>query len=44
MMLDKLYDQQKVSYLEILSIDSLGQEIWPVSQKISPQRIAARTP
>ena len=28
MMLDKLYDQQKVSHLEILSIDSLGQEIW----------------
>ena len=27
MMLDKLYEQQKVSYLEILSIDSLGQEI-----------------
>ena len=28
MMLDKLYNQQNVSYLEILSIDSLGQEIW----------------
>ena len=26
MMLDKLYDKQKVSYLEILSIDILRQE------------------
>ena len=26
-MLDELYNQQKVSYLEILSKDSLGQEI-----------------
>ena len=27
MMLDKLFYHQEVSYLEIISIDSLGQEI-----------------